>query len=239
LESLLCRPLAGIYLNSYKVADTVHRAVKMATHFELQLYVDSRYVSPYAMSAFIALHEKGLAAQILTVDLGTGEHHGVDYAERSLTHRVPMLVHNDFSLSESSAITEYIEERFSGPRIYPEDICARARARQLQAWLRSDLMLIRQERPTDVVFYGPTTQPLSVHAEAAAKRLFSAVEAVLPHGAQYLFGQWSIADVEVALMLNRLVMNGDAVPERLAKFATAQWERPSVQMWVKRQRPPK
>lgn len=32
--------------------------------------------------------------------------------------------------------------------------------------------------------------------------------------------------------LNRLVMHGDPVPERLAKYATAQWQRPSVQAWT-------
>jgi glutathione S-transferase len=39
-------------------------------------------------------------------------------------------------------------------------------------------------------------------------------------------------------MLNRLVLNGDAVPEHLAVYAARQWQRPSVQLWVIQQRPP-
>ncbi|MDE0840536.1 MAG: glutathione S-transferase, partial [Kiritimatiellae bacterium] len=39
------------------------------------------------------------------------------------------------------------------------------------------------------------------------------------------------------LMLNRLILAGDAVPERLSEFARAQWQRPSVQEWVNMQRP--
>jgi glutathione S-transferase len=34
------------------------------------------------------------------------------------------------------------------------------------------------------------------------------------------------------LMLNRLVMNGDDVPAKLASYAAHQWERASVQQWV-------
>ncbi|MDH4191976.1 MAG: glutathione S-transferase, partial [Betaproteobacteria bacterium] len=41
----------------------------------------------------------------------------------------------------------------------------------------------------------------------------------------------------LALMLNRLVLNGDSVPERLAAYARRQWERPSVRRWVDRERP--
>jgi glutathione S-transferase len=50
---------------------------------------------------------------------------------------VPLLVDGGFSLSESSAITEYLDEVYPGAPLYPRDPQARARARQVQAWLRS------------------------------------------------------------------------------------------------------
>ncbi len=62
-------------------------------------------------------------------------------------------------------------------------------------------------------------------------------QALLPDDAENLFGEWSIADVDLALMLNRLVMNGDAVPQRLASYADRRWQRPSVQSWVALERP--
>ncbi|WP_325002787.1 hypothetical protein [Variovorax sp. PMC12] len=91
---------------------------------------------------------------------------------------------------------------------------------------------MRQERSAEVVFFRPSSAPLSAAAQACAKSLFDAVEAPLPADAQNLFGQWSIADVDLALMLNRLMMNGDEVPQRLAAYAARQWQRPSVQRWV-------
>lgn len=204
---------------------------------ELLLYVDAQFASPYAMSAFVALREKRLPFEIKTIDLSADVDHDASYAAISLTRRVPALVHNGFSLSEPSAIAEYINEVFAGVPLYPTEPQARARARQIQAWLRSDLLPIRQERSTEVVFYGLKKPPLSSEALAAVEKLFFAAESLLPVNAENLFEQWCIADVDLALMLNRLVLNGDTVPERLAVYARRQWQRPTVQLWVNQQRP--
>jgi len=198
----------------------------------VRLYVDSRYLSPYALTAYVAAHEKRLDVELVTVDLAAKAQHDAAYSQLSLTARVPTLVHDGFALSESTAIAEYLDDSIPGPALYPREHRLKARARQLQAWLRSDLMPIRQERSTEVVFRAPSDRPLSPEASAAAQRLFAAIGAVLPAGAQYLFGHWSIADVDVALMLNRLVLNGDPVPERLLAYAQHQWARPTVQQWV-------
>jgi len=189
------------------------------------------------MSVFVALHEKILSFKIATVDLAANANHEANFAAMSLTQRVPTLVHDGFALSESSAIAEYLHEVFPGTPLYPAEPHSRARARQVQAWLRSDLMPIRQERSTEVVFYRPTQSPLSSEARAAAGKLFSAAESLLPDNSENLFGQWCIADVDLALMLNRLILNGDPVPERLATYARHQWQRASVQLWVNQQRP--
>jgi len=53
-----------------------------------------------------------------------------------------------------------------------------------------------------------------------------------------LFGEWCIADVDLGLMLNRLILNGDSVPQRLVDYARHQWQPPSVQLWIARERPP-
>lgn len=198
-------------------------------HFTL--YVDSRFTSPFALSVYVGLKEKGLAFDTVTVDLGTAENVTGALAEHLPTRRVPTLVHDGFALAESSAITEYLDELFPQVPLYPADPQSRARARQVQAWLRSDLAALRQARPTEGMFYGERGQPLSSEAQAAAAKLIAAAEALLPPGASHLFGQWSLADVDLAVMLNRLVSHGDPVPERLRVYVLEQWQRPSVQAW--------
>jgi glutathione S-transferase len=201
------------------------------------LYVDSQFVSPYAMSAFVSLLEKKLAFEIESVDLDANANQEPAFAATSITRRVPTLIHDGFALSESSAISEYIDETFPGARLYPADRRCRARARQIQAWLRSDLLPVRDERPTTVVFYEAKMPPLSAAARGAAEKLFSAANALLDGRSGNLFGDWCIADVDLAMMLNRLVVHGDSVPDNLVTYATRQWQRPSVQQWANKPRP--
>lgn len=204
-----------------------------------RLYVDSEFLSPYAMAAFVALTEKAAAAfELSTVDLAKGEQHEAGYAGLSLTAKVPLLVEGDFVLSESSAIWEYVDETFEGTPLYPRAPRERARARQVQAWLRGDLMPIRQERSSEGVFLPRegAAAPLSPAARDAAQKLFAAASHWLGNSRLSLFAAWSIADLDLAMMLNRLVLAGDPVPQPLADYARAQWQRPSVRLWCERAR---
>jgi len=88
-----------------------------------------------------------------------------------------------------------------------------------------------------VVFYRPVTTPLSERGLAAAHKLVRVAQQLLLPGRDFLFEQWSIADVELALMLNRLRLNGDALPARLADYAALQWQHPAVQQWLALPRP--
>lgn len=206
-------------------------------HGPMRLYVDSLFTSPYAMSVFVTLREKGLAFDTITLDLDAAQNQTTDFAQLSVTQRVPTLVDGEFALSESSAICEYLDELYPETRVYPSDPQQRARARQVQAWLRSDLLPIRQERSTLVVFCGQKGPALSPVAESAAHRLIGAAQVLLAGNPENLFGNWSIADVDLAVMLNRLILNGDRVPAELVAYAQRQWQRPSVQAWVNLQRP--
>ncbi|TLV16111.1 glutathione transferase [Klebsiella indica] len=201
----------------------------------ITLWSDADFFSPYVMSVYVALREKSLPFTLKTVNLNRGEHLQSGWKGYSATRRVPLLDVDAFSLSESSAITEYLDERFAPPeweRLYPHDLQKRARARQVQAWLRSDLMPIREERPTTVVFAGAKKPPLSEAGRRSAEKLFEIASGLLAHGQQNLFGEWSVADSDLALMINRLVLNGDDVPGALADYAAFQWQRASVQRFL-------
>lgn len=202
----------------------------------LTLYVDSQLLSPYAMAAYVALAEKGLPVELRLVDLHAGEQRMQPYTSRAPTCRVPALAHDAFHLTESSAIIEYLEDVFPAPdypALYPAAPQQRARARQIQAWLRSDLTALRQERPTEVVFHNAAGAPLGNAAQADAAKLVRVAQALLPtEGQSQLFEAWCIADTELALMLRRLAGPGDDLPEALRAYADAQWRRPPVQTWL-------
>ncbi|WP_340680938.1 glutathione transferase [Paraglaciecola sp.] len=199
----------------------------------MKLFVDSNYLSPYAMSVFVGLREKSLNFETRLVDLDKAENHSSHFAGLAITQRVPAIDDKGFRLCESSAICEYLEDTYPGLLLYPQNLTHKAKAREIQAWLRSDLMAIREERTTDFVFLKPVAPALSDKAKLATTKLFSAAEQLIPVGSNSLFAQWCIADTDLALMLNRLIFAGDPVPARLAEFAAFQWQRPSVQEWVK------
>jgi glutathione S-transferase len=187
----------------------------------------------------VALEEKQLPYDVQEVAMHRAENRAPDYARRSLTARVPMLRHGDFFLSESSAIAEYLDDAFpSAPRLLPADPRQRARARQVMAWVRSDLMPIREERSTNTIFYEPATEPLSRAAERAAAKLLAATDALLAPGATSLFGAFSIADADLTLMLQRLGKSGHPLGDKVRRFVDATWSRPSVRKWVERKREP-
>ena len=121
-----------------------------------------------------SLTEKGIPFTVKPVDLAKKNKEAA-YAALSLTRRVPTLAIGEFQLSESSAIAEYLEDIHPAHAVYPRDVKLRAR-REIQAWLRSDLLPIRAERSTEVVFNNGKFPPLSEAAQEATRKLIAAVE---------------------------------------------------------------
>jgi glutathione S-transferase len=206
----------------------------------ITLSVDSHYSSPYALSAYVALLAKKLPFDVVAIDLYSNQHQTGDFARQSLTARVPVLTDGGFALSESSAICEYLDEQYSAPQyaaLYPQKVQLRARARQVQAWVRSDLMPIRTERSTHTVFYTPSVTPLSEDAQKAAAKLISVAETLITDPNTGIFGAWCIADTDLTMMLMRLVNSGDPVPEKVLRYVKQQWQHPSIQQWLAMPRP--
>lgn len=202
---------------------------------DLVLYGNADWTSPYVFSVFVTLKEKALPFRVELLDLRKGEHQRPPYDASSFTGRVPALRHGDIWLAESSAIDEYLEELFPPPAhapVYPADPRARAKARMVQAFVRSDVMAVREERPTSTFFGRDVPKPLTPAGRAAAERLVRIADRFLPQGALHVAGAFGIADADLALLLQRLVYNGDPCPERLAEYAQRIFQRPSIREWL-------
>jgi len=207
----------------------------------LVLHIDGFWNSPYAFSVFVCLKEKGLPFELREVNLHEQAQREPQFRAKSVTGRVPLLEHGDFQLSESSAIVEYLEDTFAPPKytaMLPAAPRDRARARQIMAWIRSDLMPIREERATHTFFYKHPVRPLSPAGRAAADKLIAAASAFIPDGRTSLFDTFSIADADLAMMLMRLVGNGEPVSAKISDFVGTVWQRPSVREWAEHQRKP-
>jgi glutathione S-transferase len=204
------------------------------------LYAETLYISPYVFSSFVGLREKKASFDMVEVALFEGANRRPEYATPSVTGRIPSIDHEGFRLAESSAIAEFLEEVLPPPqhaRLLPEGLRDRARARQIMAWLRTDLGALRDDRSTVTMFYRFRLGALSGPAQKDADRLIRVAEQLIPASGGPLFGEWSLVDAELAFMLHRLILNGDPIPARIAAYAGAQWARPSVREFVEHPRP--
>jgi glutathione S-transferase len=207
----------------------------------LTLYIDSHWISPYAFSAYVALKEKGLTFEVRELAFDKSEQLNDDFPKKSYTGRIPALVHEDFWLAESSAIVEYVDDKFPAPNflaLLPRASEERALARMVMAFVRSDLLPLREERPTTTMFYERATTPLSEKGERAAHKLVRFAERLIRPGQVQLFDNWSIADADLVFMLQRLHLNGHDMPACLTAFVETQWTRKSVRSFVQHNRKP-
>lgn len=92
----------------------------------MKLY--SAATCPFSHRCRILLHEKDMDFQIIDVELSSNS---VDLASINPYQPLPALVDRDLILYESNIINEYIDDRFSHPRLMPMDPEIHARARLL------------------------------------------------------------------------------------------------------------
>jgi glutathione S-transferase len=208
----------------------------------LVLYVESAWVSPWVCSVFVTLQEKGLpfTTAIAMMHAGTGVRDSMH--ERTLTGAAPVLQHGAFWLAESLAIVEYLEEMFPSPRVLPDDVRDRARARQLMTWMRNDHHPLRRERSAEHIFYRMPTETLPALSPAARRCADDLVRVATRLGADergaVFADRFCVLDAELAFALMRLVAVNHELPAPLVAYARAVWARPSVRAFVDHPRPP-
>jgi glutathione S-transferase len=100
--------------------------------------------SPCARRVRVALLEKGLRWTTRLVDLTRMEQKRPEYLALNPNGVVPTLVHGDRVLYESNVITEYVDDVFPGPHLYPADPWQRAQAKMWQAF---ELAMAKEFRP--------------------------------------------------------------------------------------------
>jgi len=106
----------------------------------------------------LALMEKGVAFNSHYLDLLKFDQHRPEYLAVNPQGTIPAMVHGDRVLTESTAIMEYVDEAFPGPKLMPGDPRDRWRGR---------LSLRRLERRAE-------NQPLGLRKKPMAVKLYTA-----------------------------------------------------------------
>src|SRR6266404_6468032 len=85
--------------------------------------------STYVWSTRLALAEKGVAHEL--VEIGFGQHREEPHLSRQPFAKMPAFEHDGFALYETQAIMRYVDERFAGTPLQPEDVHKWSRMNQI------------------------------------------------------------------------------------------------------------
>jgi maleylacetoacetate isomerase len=99
----------------------------------------SYFRSSAAYRVRIVLNLKGIEYAIRPVNLLNGGQRDSEYLAKNPQGRVPMLIDGDTVIHQSTAIIEYLEERYREPAVYPSTPADRALARGLTNVVACDI----------------------------------------------------------------------------------------------------
>jgi len=213
---------------------------RVQTH-QLTLFVDGFFTNPWDAICFVALAEKRLEFTTARALLRDGQPLPAALRAETAIARIPALRHGEYWLTESLAIVEYLEDAFPPPefaRLLPGEPQARARARQIMAWLRFDQRTLRLERPWQLSIYPPLPEeimPLSPEAQREVAELLDLVARLAAAGD---LAVWNIAHADLAFALWRISRLGHPLPPAAQQLLDHNTDRPSVRAYLEHARPP-
>jgi glutathione S-transferase len=185
--------------------------------------------STYVWSARLALAEKGVTHEL--VEMPFGAHSEEPHLSRHPFAKIPAFEHDGFVLYETQAIMRYVDERFPGTPLQPEDVHEWSRMNQIigivdaYAWpsIAGTILFNRLLVPR---FLGGTPDEAAIAVAMPRARLCLSEIARLMEDHRFLTGDHvSLAD----LMVIPLLYYFGNVPDGRGPMA----EHPKLQNWVR------
>ena len=191
-------------------------------------------LSMFGAKAQIAALEKDLDFELVTVPFDMNRLYEPKHPEVlriNPKQQVPVLLHGELEIFDSTQIFEYLEDLKREPALWPAGPAARARARLL-------------EHKSDEVFFphiirlmglqATPEDPAAIAARSGAARYYEEMEAHLADR-DYLAGPYSYADIAfymAQLFGARMGADMTAATPRLRRWRDRVTARPAVQMVV-------
>ena len=186
-------------------------------------------LSTYVWSARLALAEKGVTHELVDVPIGAQREE--PHLSRQPFAMVPAFEHDGFALYETQAIVRYVDERFAGAALQPEDVHQWSRMNQVigivdaYAWpsIAGTILFNRVLVPR---FLGGTPDEAAIAAALPrAKLCLAEIERLMEENRFVAADFVTLAD----LMVLPLLYYFGNVPDGRAPMA----EHPKLQNWVR------
>ncbi|HUR71332.1 MAG TPA: glutathione S-transferase family protein [Candidatus Limnocylindrales bacterium] len=170
----------------------------------------------------IALIEKGLEFERISIDLTKREQKNPDYLKINPYGQIPALDDEGFIVYDSTIINEYLEDEYPYPALMPSDSEGRARARMMEDFRDTQfnpyfVHIIQESRKPE----GERDAQRIDTAKGEITKAFDRIESEL-QGNDYLTGTFSLADV--AFMANIDLLERFDIPVDPVKYKnTVSW----------------
>jgi glutathione S-transferase len=202
----------------------------------MKLIIGNRAYSSWSMRGWLACRQSELEFEELVVPMfdenWEKRREGDEFAPS--LGKVPVLWDGECVVWDSMAIIEFLADRVGRDKYWPEDEAARGMARSMAAEMHSGFANLRRDLPMNVrKSFGET--PLSPDVEAEVVRilnLWAQARARFAGSGEYLFGDWSAADIMFAPVVTRFVTYGVRVPPFAAIYMDAVLHRADVVEWI-------
>ncbi|TIO53578.1 MAG: glutathione S-transferase family protein [Mesorhizobium sp.] len=175
--------------------------------------------SVYVRIARLALEEKGVAYELVPLDIFAVDGIPAWYLEHHPFGRIPAFEHDGFRLFETSAIARYVDEAFDGPPLQPPDPRGRARVDQITGMLDAygyramvwDVAVERLEKT-------PADESLIAGGLSQAETVLKVLTSLKAEGPWLLGDQLTLADLHAAPVIAYFVKAAEG-RDLLARFA--------------------
>jgi glutathione S-transferase len=201
-----------------------------------KLIIGNRAYSSWSMRGWLACKQSGEEFEEFVVPMFDEEwdkrREGHEFAPS--LGKVPILWDGECVVWDSLAIVEFLADRVGRDRYWPADDSARGMARSMAAEMHSSFAALRRELPMNV--------RKSYSSKDLGDEVIGDIDRILQLWAQararfggtgdFLFGDWSAADIMYAPVVTRFITYGVKVPPFAAVYMKAVLSQPHVAEWI-------
>lgn len=198
----------------------------------MKLIIANKNYSSWSLRGWLALEAFSVPFEEVKLPLFTDTFYDT-LAHYTPVKKVPVLVDGDLSVWDSLAIAEYVNETYLDGKGWPADRAVRAVARSTVAEMHCGYTAVRSAMPMNC------RARRRVEITDAVRKDIASIEAIW--GSQrlqyatdgdYLFGEFSMADVFFAPVVFRFVTYGIELSEAAKAYQQTMLSHPAMKAWL-------
>jgi glutathione S-transferase len=194
------------------------------------LIIGNKNYSSWSLRGWLAVKTSGLTFEEKIVPLFE-DNHAETMARETPASKVPVLIHNGYTIWESLAIAEYVAELKPEAKMWPDDAGSRAEARSIACEMLSGFTGLRSQYHMNCRKIISNTEPTDACKADIARIQKIWQDCLTKHGGPFLFGEFSIADIMYAPVVSRFKTYQVQADETIQAYMDAILGLSAMQEW--------